>query len=163
MRIRRRILPTIAAGLLAAFAGTTTVQAQSNGEHALEGAWTHEVVPGPGAPPFAGVINTFVIYMNGITIEYNGPADPGGGTLGASVGSYRFSAQTTFEVTWLKPITDSTGRRTFTVKIRSRIQMNSRDEYTGDDITSLMDPDGVVLISWPTRTHGKRIRVEPVN
>ena len=158
MNTRKSLMIFSLAAIL--LAGRTTM-AQSDGEHALEGAWTHHVTPGADAPPGPPVIDTFVTYSaGGTTVEQNGA--PGG--FGPSVGEWRFARNGEFDVTWMKPIYDpQSGQLVVMVRIRARLRMLSPDHYQSSDITEVYGLDGKLIVSWNATTQGNRIQVVPVN
>jgi hypothetical protein len=149
----------LAASLLVLATVSTVFPAsgQSNGSRALEGAWEVKVTPNPGGPPNLSAFETLITYVNGTTIEYNGqPA------FSPAMGEWSYAGKGTFDVTWLKPIHNPQGQRLGTVKVRSKIQMVSPNEYTSQDQAETFTPDGTRVAAWTASSRGKRIVVEPV-
>lgn len=129
--------------------------AEGGGSRELEGAWNIQVTGTPG-------FNSLVTYSaSGATVEDNGQPKAGPFTYGPAVGQWRFDRGNTFLATWIKPIYDAaSGALVATVKIRARITMQSRDEYTSEDRVDVYAPNGTLLSSAPATQTGRRIQVE---
>jgi len=140
--------------LLTSLAALSPAWAQSQGSHALEGAWNVQVTANPGAPGPAN-FQTLITFASGTTIELNG--QPG---FGPAMGQWKFTGNQTYEATWLKFIYNPQGQRVGTVKVRAKIRMITEDEYTHDGSVAFYDLNGTLLVSWTDTAKGTRIVVE---
>ena len=159
MKSNRRFLTALAA-LLVSHIAAQPGQAQSSGATALQGAWSIEVKVQPNPPPGVADFRSFVTFASGgTTVE-----DNGGPGVGPATGAWEFQRAGEFAATWFKPVYDfQTGAFQGTVKIRSRIQMKSADEYESRDKVDFYLPDGTLAVSWTAVQTAKRIKVEPVD
>ncbi len=157
MKFKRRFLTAVMALLVSHIAGQPG-QAQSQGANALQGAWSSEL-KSQNAPPGVDGYRSFITFSaGGTTVESNGAPGYGPGT-----GAWEFLRAGEFAAIWLKPIYDfQTGALQGTVKIRTRIQMKSADEYESRDTSDFFLPDGTLAVSWTAVQTAKRIKVEPV-
>ncbi len=145
--------------LVAATVLTNTARCQSVGARSLAGAWnTHvsAVNPPPNVEP---EFDTLILFSeDGTAVENNG--EPG---LSAGFGVWAYAGSQKFDVTWLKHVRNpANGKLEVIVKVRTKITMNSPNEYAGAGVTEVYAPDGHLIVSYETNTSGKRIELDPL-
>jgi hypothetical protein len=157
----KRLIATIALGVMVALCVATTAQAQNGNsiKRAIEGSWKAKVTvaPGPGAPPPVDALVTYS--AGGGLVESDNLFPPSVVTAGH--GSWEYAGRS-FNNTFVKLMFNAQGQPTGTIKVREKITLGiNRNEYTGAGVAELFDPAGNLLLSLPFTTQATRISVEP--
>jgi hypothetical protein len=155
----KRLIATIALGVMVAFCTTAQAQNGNSIKRAIEGSWKAKVTvaPGPGAPPPVDALVTYS--AGGGLVESDNLFPPSVVTAGH--GSWEYAGRS-FNNTFVKLMFNAQGQPTGTIKVREKITLGfNRNEYTGAGTAEIFDPSGNLLLSINFTTQAARILVEP--